>query len=138
MTSNSSQINLDAEIVYEYHRMHMAVSPASAIFCLCSLDTRVATRAAQLFLAGYGEYLIYSGGSGKLTANRFSEPEAEIFAGIARDLGVPADKIIVEPNSGNTGENLRASPKAIYGKKDICNLQQTMAGPQNSVHCDKP
>ncbi|KAK7435029.1 hypothetical protein CaCOL14_000007 [Colletotrichum acutatum] len=107
MPSKSSQINLDAEIVYEYHRMHMAVSPAKAIFCLCSLDTRVATRAAQLFLAGYGEYLIYSGGSGKLTENRFTKPEAEMFAGIARELGVPADKIIVEPNSSNTGENVR-------------------------------
>ncbi|KXH47583.1 DUF218 domain-containing protein [Colletotrichum salicis] len=107
MSSESSQINLDAEIVYEYHRMHMAVSPASAIFCLCSLDTRVATRAAQLFLDGYGDYLIYSGGSGKLTANRFTEPEAEVFACIAKKLGVPAEKIIVEPNSSNTGENVR-------------------------------
>ncbi|KAK1657716.1 DUF218 domain-containing protein [Colletotrichum godetiae] len=107
MASESSQINLDAGIVYEYHRMHMAVSPASAIFCLCSLDTRVATRAAQLFLDGYGDYLIYSGGSGKLTANRFTQPEAEVFAGIAKNLGVPANKIIVEPNSSNTGENVR-------------------------------
>ncbi|WYZ38059.1 hypothetical protein EsH8_II_001565 [Colletotrichum jinshuiense] len=87
--------------------MHMPLHPASAIFCLCSLDTRVAIHAAQLFLDGYGEYLIYSGGVGKLTADRFTEPEAEVFARIARNLGVPNDKIIVEPLSTNTGENVR-------------------------------
>ncbi|KAK2006106.1 DUF218 domain-containing protein [Colletotrichum eremochloae] len=85
----------------------MSLNPATAIFCLCSLDKRVAVRAAQLFLDGYGEYLIYSGGVGKLTAGRFTEPEAEVFASIARQLGVPDDKIIVESRSTNTGENVR-------------------------------
>ncbi|KAF9870894.1 duf218 domain-containing protein [Colletotrichum karsti] len=87
--------------------MGMPLRPASAIFCLCSLDTRVAARAAQLFLDGYGDYLIYSGGAGKLTEDRFSEPEAEVFANIARKMGVPNDKIVVEPLSSNTGENVR-------------------------------
>ncbi|OLN96304.1 hypothetical protein CCHL11_04428 [Colletotrichum chlorophyti] len=107
MAAQTSQIDQDAKLVYNYHRMRMPPRPASAVFCLCSLDTRVATRAAQLFLDGYGDYLIYSGGSGKLTANRFSEPEAEVFASIARKLGVPDDKIIVEHRSTNTGENVR-------------------------------
>ncbi|KAI0129102.1 DUF218 domain-containing protein [Xylariales sp. AK1849] len=98
----------DAEVVFEYHRMHMSLmSPVDAIFCLCSLDLRVAGYAAQLFLDGYGDYLIFSGGSGKLTRDRFDQPEAEVFATKARELGVPAEKIIVEPLSTNTGENIR-------------------------------
>ncbi|TEA12344.1 Uncharacterized protein C8034_v006026 [Colletotrichum sidae] len=105
--SSQSQIDRDAELVYNYHRMGMTPRPASAVFCLCSLDTRVATRAAQLFLDGYGGYLIYSGGTGKLTQGRFSEPEAEVFARIAREMGVPEDKIVVESKSTNTGENVR-------------------------------
>ncbi|TDZ15338.1 Uncharacterized protein Cob_v011704 [Colletotrichum orbiculare MAFF 240422] len=105
--SSQSQIDHDAELVYNYHRMGMTPRPASAVFCLCSLDTRVATRAAQLFLDGYGGYLIYSGGTGKLTQGRFSEPEAEVFARIAREMGVPEDKIVVECKSTNTGENVR-------------------------------
>ncbi|KAL0942046.1 uncharacterized protein CTRU02_204809 [Colletotrichum truncatum] len=107
MCPQTSNLDRDAELIYNYHRMSMPLRPASAIFCLCSLDTRVATRAAQLLLDGYGEYLIYSGGSGKLTEGRFSEPEAEVFANIARNMGVPDDKIIVEPESTNTGENVR-------------------------------
>ncbi|KAK7750939.1 hypothetical protein SLS62_007071 [Diatrype stigma] len=104
-----SATDQDAKIVYDYHRMRMPLGrpSADAVFCLCSLDTRVAERAARLFLDGYGRYLIFSGGAGKLTQHRFSKPEAEVFADIAVRLGVPADRIIVEPRSANTGENVR-------------------------------
>lgn len=115
MAANSSfesQVVEDAEKVYDYHRMQMPLSTtgADAIFCLCSLDLRVARRAAQLFLDGYGRYLIFSGGSGKLTASRpeFRDaPEAVVFARIAMEMTVPEDRIIVEPRSTNTGENVR-------------------------------
>ncbi|KAH8168025.1 hypothetical protein CIB48_g206 [Xylaria polymorpha] len=102
------EVQQDAETLYEYHQLHSKIGQkADAIFCLCSLDTRVAERAAQLFLDGYGDYLIFSGGSGKLTHGRFDKPEAEVFADIARRMGVPPTKLIVEPQSTNTGENVR-------------------------------
>lgn len=105
---SSGSIEDDAELIYEYHRMHMDLPKVvDAIFCLCSLDVRVAERAAQLFLDGYGKHLIFSGGSGKLTENRFDEPEAQVFARRACALGVPPDKIWIEPLSTNTGENVR-------------------------------
>ncbi|KAI0460546.1 DUF218 domain-containing protein [Xylaria acuta] len=101
-------VQQDAETLYEFHQLHSKIDQkADAVFCLCSLDTRVAERAAQLFLDGYGDYLIFSGGSGKLTHGRFDKPEAEVFADIARRMGVPATKLIVEPRSTNTGENVR-------------------------------
>lgn len=107
-TAVVSDVQQDAETLYKYHQLHMEIEQkADAIFCLCSLDTRVAERAAQLFLDGYGDYLIFSGGSGKLTEDRFDKPEAEVFADIARRLGVPETKLIVEPRSTNTGENVR-------------------------------
>lgn len=104
------QKNRDAELVYNYHRTQMPLpvsAHADAVFCLCSLDIRVAHRAAQLHLDGYGRYLIFSGGSGKLTENRFTKPEADVFADIARAKGVPENAIIVESQSTNTGENVR-------------------------------
>lgn len=108
MEGNQEVISQDAERVYNYHRMHMLVPiKADAIFTLCSLDVRVAHRAAQLYLDGHGRYLIFSGGSGKLTADRFTKPEAEVFADIARAKGVPEEAIITEPQSTNTGENVR-------------------------------
>lgn len=111
--STEAQIADDAELVYDYHRMRMSLPQpghADAIFTLCSLDLRVAERAAQLFLDGHGRYLIFSGGSGKLTANRPAfrhDAEAVVFARLAVDKGVPRDKIIVEDQSTNTGENVR-------------------------------
>jgi uncharacterized SAM-binding protein YcdF (DUF218 family) len=104
---DQKSIERDAALVYDYHRMGMLLQPADAIFCLCSLDIRVAERAAQLFLQGYGSYLIYSGGVGKLTEGRFAKPEAEIFADIARGMGVPSESLLVESKSTNTGENVR-------------------------------
>lgn len=101
------QITQDAELVYKYHRMDMPLpTKVDAIFVLCSLDVRVAHRAVQLYLDGHGRYLIFSGGSGKLTADRFTKPEAEVFADIARAKGVPEEAIIIEAQSTNTGENV--------------------------------
>ncbi|KAL8376822.1 hypothetical protein RB595_007781 [Gaeumannomyces hyphopodioides] len=108
--SPAARIARDAELVYNYHRMGMPLRPADAIFCLCSLDLRVAERAAQLLLdglAGPDGPLIFSGGSGKLTEGRFAQPEAEVFAAVARRMGVPESRILVEPRSTNTGENVR-------------------------------
>ncbi|KAI0182569.1 DUF218 domain-containing protein [Xylaria flabelliformis] len=111
-------VQQDAETLYEYHQLHTTINQkADAIFCLCSLDTRVAERAAQLFLDGYGDYLIFSGGSGKLTHGRFDKPEAEAFADISREMGVPATKLIVEPNSTNTGENVRFTYAVLQEKQ---------------------
>lgn len=107
---DQNQVHADAKAIYNYHRLSTAeppLEPADAIFCLCSLDTRVANRAAELFLQDLAPLLIFSGGSGKLTEGRFDKPEADVFASIARDLGVPADKIITENKSQNTGENVR-------------------------------
>ncbi len=100
-------VDRDATLVYNYHRMGMPLEPADAIFVHCSLDIRVAERGAELLLSGYGQYLIFSGGVGKLTADRFAKPEAAVFADIASQMGVPGDKIIIESKSTNTGENVR-------------------------------
>jgi uncharacterized SAM-binding protein YcdF (DUF218 family) len=98
----------DARILYDYHRMNMPIQKsADAIFTLCSFDLRVAHRAVDLWDGGKRQYLIFSGGYGKRTANLFTKPEAEVFADIALERGVPKDQIILEKESTNTGENVR-------------------------------
>lgn len=101
------QVDQDAELVYKYHHMGMALSPADVIFCLGSLDTRVAARAAQLYLDGLAPYVVFSGNSGKLTHDVFDRPEADVFADVARGMGVPSSRILTEPAATNTGENVR-------------------------------
>lgn len=94
------------EKVWNYHQMHHALSRADAILVLCSHDTIVAERGAQLFLEGWAPLLIFSGGLGTITRHLWTEPEANQFARIAIARGVPEQCILTESRSTNTGENI--------------------------------
>lgn len=95
-----------ADRIWRYHQLGHSVSTADAILVLCSHDTAVAERGAQLFLDGLAPLLIFSGGLGGITRQLWTEPEADQFASIARAMGVPAASILVENTSTNTGENV--------------------------------
>jgi hypothetical protein len=92
--------------IWDYHQMHHQLSHADAILVLCSHDTVVAERGAQLFLDGWAPLLIFSGGLGTITSRLWTEPEADQFARIAAGMGVPADRMLIENRSTNTGENI--------------------------------
>jgi uncharacterized SAM-binding protein YcdF (DUF218 family) len=95
-----------AERIWDYHQLNQELSKADAILVLCSYDTVVAERGAQLFLEGWAPLLIFSGGLGSITRRLWHEPEADQFARIAVQLGVPEDRIVTENRSTNTGENI--------------------------------
>lgn len=94
------------EKLWQYHQLNHELSHADAIVALCSHDTVVAERAAQLFLEKWAPLLIFSGGLGVVTKNLWSEPEADQFARIAVRMGVPENRILIENRSTNTGENV--------------------------------
>jgi uncharacterized SAM-binding protein YcdF (DUF218 family) len=95
------------ERLWNYHRMRHELKKSDAILVLCSYDTIVAERGAQLYLEGWAPLLIFAGGQGAITSRLWREPEAEIFARIAVRMGVPAEHILKETRSTNTGENVR-------------------------------
>ncbi len=95
-----------AETIWRYHHLNHELSAADAILVLCSHDTVVARRGAELFLQRWAPLLIFAGGFGSITRRFFREPEAERFAQIAIGMGVPAEQILVENRSTNTGENV--------------------------------
>jgi uncharacterized SAM-binding protein YcdF (DUF218 family) len=86
--------------------MNQRLVKADAILVLCSYDKRVAERGAQLYLEGWAPLLIFSGGLGSITRGMWSEPEADQFARVARGMGVPEERILIENESTNTGENV--------------------------------
>jgi uncharacterized SAM-binding protein YcdF (DUF218 family) len=94
------------EKVWHYHRLNHDLSRADAILVLCSHDTIVAERGARLFLDGWAPLLIFSGGLGSITRRLWQEPEADQFAKIAVQMGVPHESILIENRSTNTGENI--------------------------------
>jgi uncharacterized SAM-binding protein YcdF (DUF218 family) len=95
-----------AEKIWHYHRLDHRLEKADAILVLCSHDKKVATRAAELFLEDYAPLLIFSGGLGTITKDFWSVPEADQFAEIAFQMGVPEKNVLIENRSANTGENV--------------------------------
>src|SRR6516225_542482 len=94
-----------AKVVWDYLCLNAPVLPSTVILGLGSHEIRVAERAAHLYRAGYGEHLLFSGGYGLGTCGKFTEPEAQVFARRAIQLGVPADRILTEVAATNTGAN---------------------------------
>jgi uncharacterized SAM-binding protein YcdF (DUF218 family) len=102
--------------LWDYHHVNHRLEKADAVLVLCSHDTAVAERGARLYLEGWAPLLVFSGGLGAITKNLWTEPEAELFARVARELGVPAERIITETRSTNTGENVRFTRELLSGR----------------------
>jgi len=116
MIPMNERVRLLAETIWNYHHMNHDLERADAILVLCSHDTAVAERGAQLFHEGWAPLLIFSGGQGAITKQLWTEPEADRFARIAIDRGVPAGSILVENQSTNTGENVEFTRRLLAGR----------------------
>jgi uncharacterized SAM-binding protein YcdF (DUF218 family) len=112
----NDRIHALAEKIWDFHQLHHELSKSDAILVLCSHDTIVAERGAQLYLDGWAPLLIFSGGLGSITRHLWSEPEADLFAAIAIRMGVPADSILIENQSTNTGENVLFTRKLLAAR----------------------
>lgn len=102
-----------AQQLWDYHHMGHHPGPSDCIFVLGSHDLRVANRGAELYLQGWAPLLIFSGGLGNVTRGIWTETEADRFAGIALQMGVPKEAILVENQSTNTGENVRFTQRLL-------------------------
>ncbi|HJT17341.1 MAG TPA: YdcF family protein, partial [Thermoanaerobaculia bacterium] len=117
------------EKLWNYHQLHHELKKSEAILVLCSHDLLVAERGAQLWLDGFAPLLIFSGGLGAITKKMWSEPEADQFAKIAIEMGVPRETILIENRSTNTGENILFTRKL---------LEECHRDPQSFIVVQKP
>ena len=99
-------IDYHAKVLWNYHKLNQKIKKSQIIMGFGSHDLHVAKRCAELFLNGYGDMIIFTGGFGRITKDLWKMTEGEKFAEIAVDMGVPKDKIIVENKATNTGENI--------------------------------
>jgi len=105
-----------AKQLWDYHHMNHQLAKADCILALGSHDLRVADRAAELYLEGWAPLVIMSGGLGNFTQEMWTEKEADKFAAIAIQKGVPADAILIENQSTNTGENIMFTQQLLKTK----------------------
>lgn len=92
-------------LVWEYLVFVTPLAPAEAIVAMGSHDVRVAVQAARVWHEGWAPLVVVSGGRGKVTAG-WDEPEARVFARVAREHGVPESALLLEEAAANTGENI--------------------------------
>jgi uncharacterized SAM-binding protein YcdF (DUF218 family) len=105
-----------AQTIWDYHHLNHQLAHADAILVLCSHDRVVATRGAELYLQGWAPLLIFAGGHGSITRQLWHEPEADQFAAVAIEMGVPEDRILIESRSTNTGENVLFTKRLLADK----------------------
>ncbi|XP_036388412.1 uncharacterized protein SCO4629-like [Megalops cyprinoides] len=98
-----------AQVLWDYLCLHQPLEKSDVIIGLGCHDLRVAERAAALFLEGWAPWLLFTGYLGNQTAGVWQHPEAEVFMDIALKMGVPREKILLEKEATNTGENIRFS-----------------------------
>lgn len=103
----------DARILWDYMRLCQTPEPADCIVGFGCYDEDIPRRCAELYRQGYAPWVAFSGGLGRNTAGLWSGSEAERFAVIAAEAGVPAERIIVENQSRNSAENLIFTPKIL-------------------------
>jgi len=113
----TSEILHLAKKIWDYHHVNQKLVPSDCILTLGSHDTRVAERAAELYHEGWAPLLIFAGGLGRLTSDLWSEPEADLFARIAEEKGVPKESILIENRSTNTGENIQLVKRLLNEKR---------------------
>ncbi|MEO8821154.1 MAG: YdcF family protein [Ginsengibacter sp.] len=118
-----------AKKLWDYHILNNQLEKVDCILALGSHDLRVAERAAELYLQGFAPLLVMSGGLGNFTQDIWTEKEADKFAAIATGKGVPAEAILIENNSTNTGENILFTQKL---------LKEKNLNPQSFIVVQKP
>lgn len=118
-----------AQQLWDYHHMNHSPAKADCILALGSHDLRVADRAAELYLEGWAPLVVMSGGLGNFTQDMWTETEADRFAAIAIQKGVPAEAILIENRSTNTGENILFTQQL---------LKQKGLDPKNFIVVQKP
>lgn len=84
------------QILWDYMKMNHKLKQSDCIIGLGSIDINVANVTSELYLNGYANKIIFSGGLGKITYKQWNETEAEKFEKIAIKKGVPRKNIYLE------------------------------------------
>ena len=105
--SSNREVLTAAASLRTYMSADSSREPSDAIVVCCSYDLRVCDHACDLIAEGYSDRLLLSGKSGNWTRDLWSRSEAEVFEQRALTRGIDADRILLEPEATNFGENIR-------------------------------
>lgn len=121
-----------AKVLWNFHCIYNPPAPADVIVGLCSYDLRVAERVVELYHQGLAPYVLFTGKSGNWTDGLYPKSEAEAFAQVAIDAGVPEAAITIEKNATNIGENIILA-KALMAPGELSAILVTKPQTQRRV-----
>lgn len=104
------------KVLWDYMHMNMPLEKADYIVGFGCYNEEIALRAAELYREGWAPKVVFTGGLGRNTKGMWTQPEAERFSAIAQAQGVPAEDILLETQSTNTGENILFTKKLLEGQ----------------------
>lgn len=103
------------KIIWDYMHMNMEPCNVDCIVGFGNYNDDIAIRSAELYKDGYSSKILFTGGFGRNTSNLWKISEAERFADIAIEKGVPSADIIIENKSTNTAENIIFMKEKLVG-----------------------
>jgi hypothetical protein len=113
----SDEILEKAKIIFNYLYLREEPVKADAVIGFGHFDLKIPRRCAELYLKKDAPKILFTGGVGAGSAD-FQFPEAVVFKNlILKEFPqIPDEDIIIEPESTNTGENLRFMQKVLQDK----------------------
>jgi len=101
-----------AKKLWDYGQMGHKLEKAGLILVFGTYNPILATWAAEVFSQGYAPLIIFSGNRSDFTTN-WPLTEAETFAALAEQAGVPKENIWLEKEAKNSGENISYTRKLL-------------------------
>ena len=108
-----------AGVIWSYMSATKSLGKSDAVVVCCSYDLRVCDHACELIDSGYSDTLVLSGKAGNWTRHIWNETEAQIFYERAISNGIDEEKIFLEPEATNFGENITFSRALIPDAKTV-------------------
>ena len=104
---NDKKFIYSLKVLCDYMILNQDIEKSDVIIgCGCKyLDIPI--KCAELYNDGMAKKILFAGGLGKGTSDKFKRTEAEIFKDIAIKHGVLEKDIIIENKSTNTGDNFK-------------------------------
>jgi uncharacterized SAM-binding protein YcdF (DUF218 family) len=106
----TEEVLRSARAIWQFLQLGHKSIPGDVIIAFGTNDLRVAQFAADLYHRGFGPLLVCTGGiahQNDLLGTSWGRSEAEMYAQVAQQCGVPSDCILLEPDATNTAENIR-------------------------------
>lgn len=102
-----------ARTLFDYERVDDPLERRDVAIGFGNHSEYAARRAAELYLEGLVDKVLFTGGFGRITRKIWNVPEAERFARVAERMGVREKDILLDTTSTNTGENISHSRRLL-------------------------